>query len=156
GAAWRHPRRDPALFPAPVDDRAFYGLDGDRRVDDVQGAGGLARRRADAAGELREVVGGLQVLQRLLPLLAIDQAVDVGDLVVHGAAGVAERNAAIHAASRLAVQRRPVERHEELFPVAQALLGIGVGAILAVDLEKAGGLAHENAPTLDLYSAAST
>ena len=47
----------PAIFPGAIDDGAFDGLDGDRVVVDVEGAGGLARRRADAAGELGEIVG---------------------------------------------------------------------------------------------------
>jgi hypothetical protein len=48
--------------PAAIDDRAFDRLDGHRIVVDVQRARGLAGRGADAAGELREVVGRLQDL----------------------------------------------------------------------------------------------
>ena len=48
---------DPALAPAAVDDGAFDRLDRDRSVDQVERAGGLARCRADAAGELGKVVG---------------------------------------------------------------------------------------------------
>ncbi len=43
-----HRRRlglDPALLPGAVDDRAFDRLDGDRRVLDVERAGGFARAR---------------------------------------------------------------------------------------------------------------
>ena len=51
-------RGDPAFLPAAIDDRAFDGLDGDRLVVDVEGARGLARRGADAAGKFGEIIGG--------------------------------------------------------------------------------------------------
>jgi hypothetical protein len=56
---------DPALLEGAVDDVALDVLDGDRIVVDVEDAGLLARRRADAAGELGEVVGRVQALDRL-------------------------------------------------------------------------------------------
>ena len=90
--------------PAAVDDLALDGLDGHRVVVDVERAGRLAGRRADAAGELREVVGGVQGLQRRAPLVAVDQVVPVGDQVVDRAALVTERDAAVHAARGLALQ----------------------------------------------------
>ena len=63
GAVRRDLRLDPALRPALVDDRALDGLDGHRLVGDVERAARLAGRRADAAGELREVVGRVQRLR---------------------------------------------------------------------------------------------
>ena len=65
---------------------------------EVQRAGGFARRRADAARELGEVVGRMQVARRLLPVAPVDEIVPVRDLVVHRTAVVTERDAAIHAA----------------------------------------------------------
>jgi hypothetical protein len=59
GAARRDLGRDPAFVPSAVDDLALDSLDGHRVVVDVERAGRLARRGANAAGELREVVGGL-------------------------------------------------------------------------------------------------
>ena len=67
-----HLRRDPPFAPAAIDDFAFDRLDRHRLVDDVQRAGGLARGRADAAGELREVVGRMQHFQRILPIAFVD------------------------------------------------------------------------------------
>src|SRR6185295_13749830 len=61
-------RLQPAVFPRAVDDRAFDGLDGDRVVVDVERAGRLARRGADAAGELGEIVGAVQDGDRVLPI----------------------------------------------------------------------------------------
>jgi len=72
GAARRGLGRDPAFLPALVDDLAFDRLDRHWRVYEVERAGLLAGRRADAAGELGKVVRRLQVVQRQLPLVAID------------------------------------------------------------------------------------
>ena len=92
---------DPALFPAAVDDLAFDGFDRDRIVVDVERARRFARRRTDASGEFREIVGRVQRFERRLPLIAIDQIVPVRDHVVDRTALMAERNAAIHAARGL-------------------------------------------------------
>ena len=55
----------PALGPGAVDDGVLDALDAHRVVVDVQRAGRLAGRRADAAGELGEVVGRVQHLDRV-------------------------------------------------------------------------------------------
>ena len=70
GAARRHLRHDPALAPAAVDDLAFDRLDRHRIVVEVERAGRLAGRRADAAGEFREIVGAVQPVERRAPLAA--------------------------------------------------------------------------------------
>src|SRR5262245_64343945 len=101
GDPGRRLRLDPAVLPGAIDDHAFDRLDGDRALDEVERAGGLARRRTDASGELGEIIGRVQVDDRVLPVAAIDEVVPVGDLVVHRTAGVAIRDAAIHAARRL-------------------------------------------------------
>ena len=75
------------LRDGAVGDRAFDRLDGDRVVVDVERAGRLARRRADAAGHFREIVGRVQVARGLLPVAAIDEVVPVRNLVVDRAAG---------------------------------------------------------------------
>ena len=72
---------------------------------DAEHAGRLARRRAQPAGELGEVVGGVQPLDGLVPVVAVDQVVPVGDEVAERAAVVAERDAAVHAARRLGCER---------------------------------------------------
>ena len=54
---------DPALVPRAVDDRELDLLDRDRvALVDLEHARGLARRRAEPAGELREVVRPVQLL----------------------------------------------------------------------------------------------
>src|SRR5690606_31209768 len=91
----------PAFLPAALDDGVLDGLDADGVVVDVQRTGRFAGGGADPSGELREVVGGVQCIQRRAPLLAVDQVVPVGDQIVDGAAVVAERDAAVHAAGGL-------------------------------------------------------
>src|SRR6201999_652223 len=123
-------RLQPAIVPGAVDDRAFDGLDGDRVVGDVERAGGFAWRRADAPGELREIVGRVQVARGFLPIALIDQIVEVGDLVVDRAARRARRhrtgavaigNAAIHAARRLVARFLLAQGNDELVVVLEAI-----------------------------------
>ena len=55
-------------------------------VVDAEHARAFARRRADAAGELREVVGLVQAIERFLPQAAINEIVPFRDEVVDRAA----------------------------------------------------------------------
>ena len=141
-ASRRGLRGNPALVPSTVDDLAFDRLDRHRIVLDVQSTRRLAGGGADAAGEFREIVGGLQVIQRLAPLVAINQGVEIRDLVVHRAALVTERNPAIHAARGLLLQLGLRQRLDEFFPGLQAFGHGVVPAVMALDLQEAGGLAH--------------
>src|SRR3990167_5357039 len=139
---------DPALVPSPVDDRAFDRLDGHRLIDDVERARRLAWSGADASGEFREVVRGMEDVERIPPVRLVDEVVPVGDQVVHRTPVVTVRDAAIHAPGRLQPQVGLGMRDHEFLVVADALLWIGVCAILAFVFEEAGFLAH------DPYSAA--
>ena len=93
--------RHPALVPRLVDDGDLDVLDRHRVPVDPDHAGGLARRRAQPPGELREVVGRVQPLQRLVPVGPPDQVVPLRDQVAQRAPDVAERDAAVHAAPGL-------------------------------------------------------
>ena len=136
---------EPALAPGAVDDRAFDRLDRHRRVLQVERAGGLARRRADAAGEFGEIVGAVQVARRLLPVVAIDQIVPVGDLVVHRTAVVTIGDAAVHAARGLVARRLLAERQDEFAIVADAVGRGRVAPVRPIDFQEAGHLAHRSA-----------
>ena len=103
------------------------------------------------AGQTRPVNSGkllveCNVRQRRPPLVAIDQVVPVRDQVVDRAALVAERNAAIHAARRLLAQLRLRQRLDEFVPGLAAHLRLVVAAVVPLDLEKAGRLAHAGGP----------
>ncbi len=135
-------RGNPAFGPTAFDDCMFNRLDRHGAFDEVQRAGGLARGGADAAGELREVVGRMQVAAGFSPVVVINEIVPVGDLVVDGAAVVAIRNAAIHAAGRLIAQGFFPERYDEFLVVADTVGRRQVLAILTVDFQEAGCLSH--------------
>ncbi|ABA48089.1 hypothetical protein BURPS1710b_3715 [Burkholderia pseudomallei 1710b] len=136
-------RRDPALRPCLVDDRVLDRLDADRIVMDAERARRFARRRADAARELREVVRRMQHVDRLTPFLAIHEIVEVRNDVVDGAAVVAKRNAAIHAACALDLRVRVGQRRDELLVVLHARERRLVRLVTALVLQKTGDLAHE-------------
>ena len=134
-----------------VGDGAFDGLDGDRIVVEVERARRLARRRADPAGDLGEIVGRVQVARRFVPAVAIDEVVPVRNLVVHRAAighagdrigAMAIRHAAIHAARGLRAQFILGQRQHELAPMPDAFRDRLVVAILTFVIEEAGNLAH--------------
>ena len=91
---------NPALLERPLDDRQLDVLDRHRIVVDAEDARAFARRRAQPAGEVREVVGRVQAIARRLPAVPVDEIVPVRNLVAERAALVAERDAAVHAARR--------------------------------------------------------
>ena len=151
GALRRGLRHDPAFLEALVDDRRFDVLDRHRRLDDAQRTRAFARRRADAAGKFREVVGLVQPVQRLLPVAAIDQIVPFRDQVVDRAArrhpadqraGVAERNAAIHAARALLLQLVVAQVQMKLVPIMDAFQRIAVRRQFTRVFHKSGWFAH--------------
>ena len=111
--------RDPALLPRPVDDLDLDLLDRHRVGVDAEHARRLARRRAQPAGELGEVVGGVELVDRLLPVVAVDEVVPVGDQVAERAPVVAERDAAVHAPPGLGLRGLGREVLVDLLPVAQ-------------------------------------
>ena len=130
GARARRLRDDPAFVPGAIDDRALDLLDRDRvALLDLEHARRLARRRAEPAGELGEVVRAVQLVDRLAPAVAIDEVVPVGDQVPERAAAVAERHAALHAAGRLLAQLGQRQRADELAHVADALARVALGRL---------------------------
>ena len=65
-------RVDPAFGKGAIDDGLLDMLDGHGRFVDAEHARGFARRGAEAAGEFREVIGGVQLARRFAPSAAID------------------------------------------------------------------------------------
>src|SRR5262249_25159654 len=88
-------RLHPAFRESAIHDGAFDGLDGDGIVANVECARSFARGRTDATGELRKIVGRMQVARRLLPRARIDEVIPVGDLVVDRASDVTIGDAAV-------------------------------------------------------------
>ena len=82
GLDGRRLRPDPTLGPRAVDDRVLDLLDRDGvALVDLEHARGLARRGAQAPGELGEVVGRVQLADRVLPAIAVHEVVPIGDQV---------------------------------------------------------------------------
>ena len=142
GLGLRGLRGDPALVERLVCDGAFDGLDGHRLVDDVERAGSLAGRRADASRDLGEVVGRMEVPGRVAPVGVIDEVVPVRDLVVDRASGLAIGDAAIHAASGLAHGLGVARGDHELLVMAHAIRGRLITPVLPINLKKSRDLAH--------------
>ncbi len=147
----RRVRDDPAVLPGPVGDLLLDRLDRDRVAVDRDGAGPFAGRRADATGELGEVVRAVETDARLAPLPAVDEVVPLRDQVVDRAArghprdegpGVAERDAAVHAARGLLGEGHRVERRVRFLPVADPLQGRAILDRAASELHESGRLAH--------------
>ncbi len=168
GADHRHPLagvqarglgQDPALLEGAVDDGVLDLLDRDRvALLYLEHARRLARRRAQAAGELGKVVGRVQLGDRVLPAIAVDEIVPVGDQVPERAAVVAEGNPAVHAAGALLAQVLHRTREQELAVVVRALGRIPLGNPVTLDLQKPPQLAHQApiSPTASSRTAAAT
>ena len=133
---------NPAFLPTPVRDRFFDGLDGNGIVVDAEHARGFARRGANPTGDLGEVIGRMQHAQGLGPAAVVHQVIPVGDDVVDWAAGMAERDAAVHAAGALYLEGGLVEPVHDLAPVAQALADVSVGRRLALEFHESSDFAH--------------
>ena len=125
-------RLDPAFLPAPVDNGALDILDRDGRGVDAEDARTFAGGRADAPGEVGEIIGLVQAVQRFAPEAAINQIVPFRDQIVDRAArshaaderaGVAEGNAAIHAARALLAQLGLVQMKMKFVPIPDAFEG---------------------------------
>ena len=101
GARFRGFGANPPFEESSLDNVFFVLLDGDWRRVDAENARGFAGGGADAAGEFGKIISRVQSAHGFAPAVAIDQVVPVGDEVVERAAGVAEGDAAIHAAGGL-------------------------------------------------------
>ncbi|OIQ88657.1 hypothetical protein GALL_294800 [mine drainage metagenome] len=160
GLVGRRLRHDPTHLPALVDDGVLDRLDAHRGLVDAQGAGRLARRGADAPGELGEVVGRVQRVQRAAPVALPHEVVEVGNDVVHRAAVVAEGDAAVHAAPGLDLGLVVRQFVDEFLPVLEARRGRLVALLLAFEFHESGDFSHalslvcdaRNARALSVYA----
>src|SRR3989344_5341249 len=140
GNAWLYP----ALLPRTVNDRVLDGLDAHCVVVHIEHAGGLAGCVADAAGELGEVVGAVQHLDRALPVRVVHQIVEVRNDVVHRAAVVAERRAAVHAARALHLGLAFIQPDDKFLVMLQALGHRLVALFDALVFHEAGSFSHDD------------
>jgi hypothetical protein len=136
----------PALAPGALGDLVLDALDRDRVRVDAEDAGRLAGCRAEPSREFGEVVGGVEPLDGGRPVVAIDEVVPLRDEVPERAALVAERDAAVHAASALVAGRLVVERLVDLAPVPQAHRYGAPARQFAAELDEPGRLTHGPTP----------
>src|SRR5690606_26618831 len=97
-------RLHPSVGERVVGDRLLDALDRDRRLVDAEHARALAWCGAQPAGELREVVRGVQPVAGCTALISPGQVVPLRDEIAQRAAGVAEGHAAVHAPAGLTAQ----------------------------------------------------
>ena len=133
---------DPAFAKRVADNTELDLFDGNRTVVNSQHAGRFARGRANPAGEFGEVVGFVENGDGFLPAVAVNEIVPVGNDVAQRAAGVTERDAAIHAARALRLNELVVRVVIDLRPVVQPLFHRTAGRHLALDLQKSRYLSH--------------
>ena len=115
-------------------------------------AGAFAERRTDTAGKLREAVGFSQSPVRVFKMTLIQKIVKLGDQVGKRAArgttsqehtGLAERNAAVHAARALGPGRFFTLVHLMYFAVIMdTLFDITIRADGSFVLQESGVLTH--------------
>src|SRR5262245_1737570 len=158
GARGGGSRGHPALVEGMLDDPDLDLLDGDGVVVDAEHAGAFARRRTEAARELREVVRGVQAIEGLPPTVAVDEIVPVGNKVAERAALMAEGDAAVHAAGALLLQLLAFKGKVDLLPVMDPLADGTSPGRFPLDLEEAGDLAHafRSQPWAEAITASST
>src|SRR5690606_30636284 len=82
---------NPAFLPPSIANRALYGFDTDRIVIDIESAGRFTRSRANTASKLGEVVRQMQNVQRFTPLVAVNQIVQSGVMLLTGPAVLQNR-----------------------------------------------------------------
>ncbi len=84
----------------------------------------------------------MKIARSLLPIGAVDEIVPIGNLIVDWTAGVAKRNAAIHAARRLIPGRFLGKRDQEFLVIANPVGGRHVAPVAPVDFKESRYLAH--------------
>src|SRR3954462_672193 len=94
---WQH-GVNPSFEKSPFNNILFILLDRHRGLRNAKHARRFARSRTDASGELREIVGRMQLADGFLPTSAIHEIVPIRNEIVYGTSCLAERDAAIHAA----------------------------------------------------------
>ena len=137
-------RLDPAFGPSFVNDGVLNGFDANRVIVDVERACGFARGGADAAGELGEVIGGMQNSDRIFPIALIHEVVEIGNDVVDRAAVVAKRCAAIHAARALLLGIVFTQANHKLFVMLDALRHRLVALFDALKFQETSCFSHDD------------
>src|SRR5450830_1062639 len=135
---WHHP----TVFPTLVDNEMLNRLDAHGVAVDSQGAGRLARRRANTAGELWEVIGRVQSLKGFLIVAAIHQVIPIGNDVIDRTTVVTKRDAAIHATCTLHLGGCIIEMQYKFLVMLHACLRRFARFFQTLIFHKAGYFTH--------------
>ena len=131
------------MFKAVFDNFQLDILDRDGVIVDAQNACSFARRGAQTARELREVVGCMEAVKRFTPPAQTNQVVPLRDDVSQRATVVAERNPAVHTPCCLLAQIRQVLLLVHLVPVQQPKRNWPVGFVVTGILLKSMWVSHQ-------------
>ena len=151
----RDPRLHVALLEGGLDDVKLIVVRRHRRVIEALDAGLLAERRADTTRELREVVRLQKTAQRVGDVAVVDLIVPLRAEIVERAArehtrqlhaGLAERNAAVHAARALLPTLLLREGDVKFLEIFDTLLYRNVFIFFSRIIEKSCYLTHEYSP----------
>ena len=113
---------------------------------EIERARGFARCGANTTRKLREIVCRMQIARGFFPISIVNQIIPIRDLVIHRAAIVAVRNAAIHATCGLILCRFFRQRDHKFLVVTNAIRGRRITTVATIDFEKSGYLTHRITP----------
>ena len=139
--SWRL-RYDPTFLEGSLDNLLFDLLDRHRLVVDGQDTSRFAGCRAESAGELGEVVRGVESFDGGSPLVSINELVPFGNHVSEWTSLSTERDATVHTTATLffLLVARPVEI--ELIVVAKSLFESSFRGVTLIPLDEAGVFSH--------------
>ena len=147
GESVRDLRGDVPPAEGLLDRRDLDLLDRHGRLVDAEHARGLAGRRAQATGELREVVRRVETLDGVVPVAPPGEVVPLGDEVAQRTAGVAEGDAAVHAATGLTLELAGLLLLVDLLPVLDPDVdGTALRELALAGGEKAVRVSHGKPP----------
>ena len=127
-------------------DRILHVLDRDGRINQASKTSTFARRRADATRKLREIIRLVQPIERVPPLVLVDQRVEFGNQVVDGTSSMslAERSPAVHAPRCLHdAFHGVVALTIDLLPVRDALHGRSVRFRIPLVVDEASDITND-------------
>src|SRR5699024_6633533 len=135
-------RRGPAFGESAFHDGKFHVFNGYSVIVDAQYAGAFARGGTQAAGKFGEIVRCVQAVVGFAPAVLAHQVIPLGDDIAQGAALVAKRYSAVHAACGLLFNLASGRLFVDLSEVHQAQRDGAVRRGCAVKLLKSVWISH--------------
>jgi hypothetical protein len=143
GANRRQLRFDPAFGPGTIDDLNLDLLDRDWILIDSDNTCCLTWGRAKPSGELREIIGRVQLIDRITPTIPENKIVPIRNQIAERTAVVAERNTAIHAPACLFTNLGDRKILVDLTPITKPDWNLTPARKLTLMLEKSCYITHD-------------